>query len=128
MTDQSFTTTTERGRWGETLATQALESHGYEIIQRNWRAATGEIDIVAREDDMWVFVEVKTRSSTGFETPEEALTRAKQRKLYDLGLLYLAEHDIGDVGWRVDLVAITLGRGGKVRRLAIYQDAVRVSD
>ena len=127
MTDQPLSST-ERGVWGETLAMQALEAHGYEIIQRNWRAATGEIDIVACENDMWVFVEVKTRSSDGFETPEEAVTEAKRRKLFELGLLYVAEHKLGDVGWRIDLVAITLGESGKVQQLAIYQDAVRARD
>jgi putative endonuclease len=127
MTDQTISST-ERGMRGETLAVQALQAHGYEIIQRNWRAATGEIDIVAREGDMWAFVEVKTRSSDGFETPEEALTEAKQQRLFEMGLLYLAEHDLGDVGWRIDLVAITLGESGKVQRLAIYRDAVRVRD
>jgi putative endonuclease len=127
MTDQTHSST-ERGLWGERLAAQALEAHGYEIIQRNWRAATGEIDIVAREDGMWVFVEVKTRSSEAFETPEEAVTAEKEQRLYDTGLLYLAEHELVDVGWRIDVVAITLGEDGKVRRLAIYKDAVRVRD
>ena len=125
MTDQK-SSSTERGLWGETLAMQALETHGYEIIQRNWRVATGEIDIIAREAEMWVFVEVKTRSDTGFGTPEEALTDAKERRLYELGLLYLAEQELGDVAWRIDVVAITLGERGKVRRLAIYKDAIRV--
>jgi putative endonuclease len=127
MTDQTHSST-ERGLWGERLAAQALEAHGYEIIQRNWRAATGEIDLVAREDGMWVFVEVKTRSGEAFETPEEAVTTEKEQRLYDTGLLYLAEHELGEVGWRIDVVAITVGEGGKVRRLAIYQDAVRVRD
>jgi putative endonuclease len=127
MTDQTISTT-ERGLWGEQLAMQALEAHGYAIIQRNWRAATGEIDIVACEDGMWVFVEVKTRSSEAFETPEEAVTPEKEQRLYETGLLYLAEHELGEVGWRIDVVAITLGESGKVRRLTIYKDAVRVRD
>lgn len=77
---------------------------------------------------MWVFVEVKTRSSEAFETPEEAVTTEKEQRLYDTGLLYLAEHELENVGWRIDVVAITLGEDGKVRRLAIYKDAVRVRD
>ena len=56
MTEQTFSST-ERGLWGETLAMQALEAHGYEIIQRNWRVATGEIDIVSQEGSPITFKE-----------------------------------------------------------------------
>lgn len=116
---------TETGRYGEDIAVQALRAHGYQIIDQNWRCWIGEVDVVAREGEEWVFVEVKTRQGTAYGTPEEAVTGSKQSKLLRLGAAYLAEHNCGDAPWRVDVVAIDLGQTGKVRRLAIYRDAVR---
>ena len=116
---------TELGRWGEDIAARALETHGYVIIERNWRCPEGEIDVVARDGEAWVFVEVKTRSSEEYGLPEEAVTKDKRERLLNAGLLYLTENELGDVLWRVDVVAITLAASGKVRRLTIYKDAVR---
>ena len=119
-------TTTELGRRGEEIASQALESQGYQVVEKNWRCRTGEIDIVARDGEYWVFVEVKLRSSDAFGTPEEAVTVAKQKRLLNTGMMYLAEHGLDEVEWRIDVVAITLADSGKVHRLTIYQDAVRI--
>lgn len=107
---------------------QALRSHGYQIVDRNWRCQVGEVDIVARQGNEWVFVEVKTRQGASFGTPEEAVTDAKRSRLLQVGAAYLSEHDGGDVGWRVDVVAVELGQTGKVRKLAIYRDAVRANE
>lgn len=117
--------TTERGRRGEALAEQALRAHGYEIIERNWRCPVGEIDLVARDGEVIVFVEVKLRGSDAFGTPEEAVTEAKQTRLLQAGAAYLAEHGLDDVPCRIDVVAIELAPSGKVQRLSIHRDAVR---
>ncbi|MBN1311414.1 MAG: YraN family protein [Anaerolineae bacterium] len=119
---------TEVGKYGEDLAVQALCAHGYEIVEQNWRCQIGEIDVVARQDGEWVFVEVKTRQGTGHGTPEEGVTDVKRSRVLRVGLAYLAEHELEDVAWRVDVVAIELGKTGKVRRLAIYRDAVWAQD
>lgn len=119
-------TTTELGRWGEGIAAQALEAHGYRVVEKNWRCRTGEIDIVACDGESWVFAEVKLRSSDAFGTPEEAVTGAKQERLLTTGMMYLSEHELEDVDWRIDVVAIMLADSGKVHRLTIYQDAVRI--
>ncbi len=119
---------TEMGRHGEAIAVQALRAHGYQIIEQNWRCQIGEVDVVARQGDEWVFVEVKTRQGAGYGTPEEAVTDVKRSRLLQVGAAYLAEHDCEDVGWRVDVVAIDLGQAGKVRRLTIYRDAVRANE
>jgi putative endonuclease len=116
---------TEIGRQGEEIAAQALEAHGYALVERNWRCPAGEVDIVARDGETWVFVEVKLRQGEDFGSPEEAVTGAKQERLLQAALVYLAEHDLRDVAWRVDVVAISLASDGKVRRLALYKDAVR---
>ena len=117
--------TTERGRRGEDLAVQALEAHGYVVIDRNWRCAAGEIDLVARDSETWVFVEVKSRQGEDFGAPEEAVTAAKQGRLLQASLAYLVGHGLGDVQWRIDVVALVLSPSGRVKRLSIYRDAVR---
>ncbi|MBN1427849.1 MAG: YraN family protein [Anaerolineae bacterium] len=117
--------TTETGRYGEDIAVQALRAHGYEIVERNWRCRIGEVDIVARQGEEWVFVEVKTRQGTGHGTPEEAVTGIKRSRLLRVAAAYLSEHEVEDAAWRVDVVAIDLGSAGTVRRLAIYRDAIQ---
>lgn len=111
------------GRWGESVAALHLEAKGYRILEKNWRCARGEIDLVAQAGSTLVFVEVKTRRGRGMGAPEEALTRQKSRKLIELGQLYLAEHDL-DVDWRVDLVAVELDRAGKLMRCEHIPNAV----
>ena len=117
--------TVERGRWGEDLAAQALTVHGCDIVERNWHCPSGEIDLVARDADVWVFVEVKLRQGDAFGTPEEAVNSTKQARLLACAQHYLAEHGLDDVAWRVDVIAIELAASGKVQRLDIYRDAVR---
>lgn len=98
---------TEIARRGEDAAAAFLERIGMTIEARNWRSASGELDIVARDGDALVFVEVKTRRSERAGTAEEAVSPAKQRRIVRLARAYLssdaAEHD-GHV--RFDVVAI----------------------
>ncbi|GAB4478442.1 MAG: YraN family protein [Anaerolineae bacterium] len=115
--------TVERGRRGEDIAAQALETYGFTVVDRNWRCRAGEIDLIARDGDCWVFVEVKTRGGDEFGAPEEAVTPEKQSRLASSALAYLAEIEAGDVPWRIDVVAIELGSGGKVRRLTHHRSA-----
>ena len=115
---------TELGRWGETIAVRALETHRYTIVECNWRCPVGEIDVVARDGEMWVFVEVKTRSSEDYGLPEEAVTKVKQKRILSVGQMYLAENNLEDVPWRIDVVAIMLASSGKVQSLSIYRNAV----
>ncbi len=117
--------TTERGRQGEEIAAYALKAHGYEIVERNWRCPAGEIDLVARDGEVVVFVEVKLRGSGAFGSPEEAVNEAKRARLLQAGAVYLAEHGLDDVPCRIDVVAIELAPSGKVQRLSIHRDAVR---
>lgn len=80
------------GRFGEELAASYLRDAGLMILERNWRCPAGELDIVARDGEVLAFVEVKTRSSTAFGDPAEAVTRAKADRLRRLALSWLAEH------------------------------------
>lgn len=78
------------GEQGEARAAAWYEAHGYEVVARNWRCPEGELDLVARRDDVLVFCEVKTRSSTRYGVPAEAVTADKQRRLRRLAGRYLA--------------------------------------
>lgn len=121
----SLSSTTSIGRWGEDLAVQALQTHGYKIVERNWRCLGGEIDIVAQDGEVWVFVEVKLRGSTKFGTPEESVNSRKQARLLQLGVMYMKEIEQLDAFWRIDVVAIDLTSARKVKRIEIHRDAVR---
>jgi putative endonuclease len=126
--NKSGRTTTELGRQGEEIAAQALIAHGYHIIDRNWRCAAGEIDLIAQDRSVWVFAEVKLRRGEAFGAPEEAITPAKQKRLLKAGALYMQSIGQEDAVWRIDIIAIEMSPQGKVKRLGIYQDAIRAEE
>jgi putative endonuclease len=80
------------GAYGERVAASLLVAAGMDLLDRNWRCATGELDIVARDGDTLVFCEVKTRRGDAFGTPAEAVTWAKARRLRELAASWLAAH------------------------------------
>ncbi|MBF0465768.1 MAG: YraN family protein [Nitrospirae bacterium] len=82
-------TNVETGKLGEVLAEKFLKKSGYKILERNYRNKVGEIDIIAREGDCIVFVEVKTRQSDSFGMPFEAVNAAKRRKIKGTALMYM---------------------------------------
>lgn len=100
------------GQRGEDLAATYLHERGLTVIERNWRCRDGEIDIVARDGDCLVFVEVKTRSSQGFGPPEEAVTWRKAQRLRRLASHWLREHDASARLVRIDVIAILQERSG----------------
>lgn len=111
------------GRLGERLAAQRLEAEGWRILDRNWRGKGGEIDLVAREGDSLVLVEVRARRSRRFGSAEESIGAAKQRRMAALAEQYVL--DSGWPGpWRVDVIALDLGADGSVLRLDHYRDAL----
>ncbi len=99
------------GRRGERLAEQHLTSRGYRTIDRNWRCRHGEIDLVMRDGVALVFVEVKTRSSTAFGHPFEAITPVKLARLRRLAGLWCAAHPDERGRVRIDAVAVLAPRG-----------------
>lgn len=112
------------GRRGEQMAAEALRERGYRIVEQNFRCRYGEIDLIAEEQDDLVFVEVKTRRGTAFGQPEEAVTRAKRRKLAEVASYYLDVRNAGDRPWRIDVVAIDFNYDGKFREVRVYPHAV----
>jgi len=95
------------GRKAEAMAVRYLKKQGYKIIARNHRTRSGEIDIIAREGDTLVFVEVKARSSERFGSAKAAVTPRKQRQVARVALGYLKVTDQSHVKARFDVVTVT---------------------
>ncbi len=108
---------------GESLASSHLKSRGYEILERNYRWGRGEIDLVAREGERMVFVEVKTRRSLRFGLPQEAVTVHKQRQLSKVALAYLQAQNLLDAPCRFDVIAIHLSSLCELVRLEQIENA-----
>ena len=117
------------GRIGEERAAVYLTHKGYSVLARNWRIRAGELDIVARDGQWLVFVEVRTRrapSDAGLPfagTGEESVTRRKQQQLVSLAAAYLFEKPWPGP-WRIDVIALDVREDGSVARLNHLQDAV----
>ena len=97
------------GRRGENEAARALAAAGYRILERNWRAKTpggGELDIVALDGDVLVFVEVKTRTSEEEGHPFEAITSSKRRRIARAAQAYMAENEVEERDCRFDVVGV----------------------
>ena len=100
------------GKWGEEAAAHYLVSRGITILERNFHIRQAEIDIIARDGDVLVFVEVKTGRTTSFGQPETWVDQKKQRKIALAAQAYLQIHDIQDVDCRFDVIAIQLKQDG----------------
>jgi putative endonuclease len=111
----------EVGSAAEEAACRRLRQEGYRIVARNWRTRLGEIDIVARDGDVLVFVEVKARSYSGFGGPEGAVGPAKRRRLVAAAKAFLAANRC-ELAARFDVIAI---EGGDIR---LVRDAFQVDD
>ena len=112
------------GRRGEALAARELRRRGYVIVERRWRCRIGEIDIVARDGEVLVVVEVKARSRKDYGPPIDAVDREKRRKLEKLARAYLQATRLKDVSVRFDLVGVTFAAGEKPR-VDVFPDALR---
>jgi putative endonuclease len=106
-------TTSELGRLGEDLAASYLISRGWSILDRNWRSRSGEIDLIGVDDGVLVIVEVKTRRSTRYGLPVEAITDVKARRLRILAGSWLQTHQHPHVtGIRIDAIGVILDPDG----------------
>jgi len=115
------------GGRGEDAAAAWYRGASYEVIDRNWRCAQGELDLVVHsaDDDVVVFCEVKTRSSAAFGSPFEAVTSAKQRRVRALAALWLRSERRRGASYRhirFDVAAVTSGPGGSLE-VEVLQDA-----
>ena len=112
------------GALGEKLAKDFLKKKGYRIRESNFRCREGEIDIIAERKNYLVFVEVRTKTSSSFGSPEESVTSAKKEKLITLALTYLDSHKNLPSLWRIDFVAVELDQNGKVTRIELIENAI----
>lgn len=112
------------GQRGEQLAAERLAALGYDIVERNYRCPYGELDLVARQGETWVFVEVRTRRGARFGTPEESFTPRKRAHLIGAAQHYLQAHALGEESWRIDAVAVALSADGRLQRLDVIENAV----
>lgn len=102
------TTRAQIGSRGEDLAAEYLSGDGFTILDRNWRCRYGELDIIAAEGEVLVFVEVKTRTGRAFGTPAEAVTHTKLRRLRRLAGIWLAAQGGSWQAVRIDVIEIRL--------------------
>lgn len=98
------------GLAGEQAACDYLEKQGYQIIQTNYRCPLGEIDIIARDQEAIVIVEVRTRTGYSYGGPEESISPEKARRLQKLTLYYLKSMARKELPCRIDLIAVILNR------------------
>ena len=107
------------GQRGEEIACQALKKMGYRVLDKNFSCRHGELDIVAEDNDVVCFIEVKARSSEDYGLPEEAVTHWKKRKLLNTAFVYIEKKKIKDRDMRFDIISVDL----KTRKATILKDA-----
>lgn len=98
------------GKLGEELAFKKVKRLGYKCIVRNYRCALGEIDLIAKDGDCLVFIEIKTRRGRSLDSIKEAIDKRKKRQLSKVALAYLKSNNSCDVKSRFDVVAISLNQ------------------
>jgi len=101
------------GKLGEYLARERLKDLGYRILKTNYRCSLGEVDLVARDGDVLVFVEIKTRKNKSLGQIKEAVNRRKQTQLSKVALAYLKSNNLWGSKARFDVVSIRLIDGKK---------------
>lgn len=113
------------GDFGELVAMAYLTRQGYQVLDRKWRCAAGEIDLVMQEGSALVFIEVRTRRGQAPGSAKETVTRAKQDRLIELAYTYIEACRISEhIPWRIDVVALDVNRSGRVLRIEHIRHAV----
>lgn len=108
------------GDIGEALASAFLTGLGYQLLDQNYATRYGELDLVFLDEGVVAFVEVKTRTSDTYGSPEMSITPAKLERIQNAALLWLQEHPAVEDDWRVDVVAILLSADGTAKDLQHY--------
>jgi putative endonuclease len=115
------------GNESELLAAEFLENQGYTIIEKNYRNAIGEIDLIAKDGETLVFAEVKARSSARYGNPKEALTYSKQKKISKTAMFYLKMTKQTRIKARFDVVAIHPSVADDVPRIELVKNAFNLA-
>ena len=109
----------ETGRLAETLASKALIEKGYIILGNNFSNRYGEIDIIAKDKDILVFVEVKAKKGVDFGMPEEMISPGKLKRVKNMALIYMKGENLP---CRIDVVAVVLSKENNLVRLTHYEN------
>lgn len=109
------------GQWGEETAAAYLIQRGYEIVARNARTPYGEIDIIARQREITIFIEVKTLTSSKHFFPEQNVTARKREHMLACAECYAAENGIDH--WQIDVVAVE-GKQGMKPKITHFENAI----
>ena len=117
-------TARELGKWGETQAKAYLEDRGFEVISQNVYTEYGEIDLIAKKEGQIHFVEVKTRSSTRFGTPEASITPNKIRHMIESAEAFLQDHPEYEGGWQIDVIAIQVPNLDELPVIRFFENAI----
>ncbi len=115
------------GKRGEDVACIYLANEGAEIVERNWHCQAGEADVIARDGEDLVFIEVKTRSSVAAGFPEEAVGHKKRRRYEQIAMEYLFSHDLPSARIRFDVLALMISEKGQIF-LKHHKDAFGVCE
>jgi putative endonuclease len=110
------------GKWGEDAVAAYLAGRGYEILARNSRTPYGEIDIITKQGDIMIFVEVKTLSSSKNFFPEQNVTARKREHMLACAEHYAAEHEIEH--WQIDVIAVE-GKVGLNPKITHFENAIQ---
>lgn len=109
------------GKWGEDLAVRKVKKLGYRCIARNYRCPLGEVDLIARDGDTLVFVEIKTRRGRSLAYAKEAVNQRKRRQLSKVALAYMKSNGLEDARARFDVVVINVNGGD--RQIEVVRNA-----
>ena len=99
------------GRKGENIAALFLQKHGYKIVERNFKCKQGEIDIIAKQKNQYIFIEVKTRKSLKYGMPSESVNKTKQNHIKKVAQYYICTNKISNFIIRFDIIEIYLKNG-----------------
>ena len=110
------------GKWGEDAVTAYLVERGYEIIARNARTPYGEIDIIAKQGEIAIFVEVKTRTSNKMGLPEESVNTRKRAHMIACAEHYAAENEVDH--WQIDVISVE-GKVGLEPKITHFENAIQ---
>ena len=108
------------GRWGESIAANYLRKEGYILLGANYRCRFGEIDLIARKDDLLVFVEVKLRKNDSFAAAMEFVHQKKQSRVLSTAQLYIQQHGLEELQARFDVIEVYAAEGTKTKNPKIH--------
>lgn len=110
------------GNLGETIAKKYLEDKGYSILEQNYENKYGEIDLIAKDKNILVFVEVKTRIKEQFGLPEDAINKNKIQRIARNAQAYLLRKGLSDREYRIDAICVVLDEKSQVKRVDHYEN------